>query len=238
VETKQLKIKVNGHDHVISFRTDTSDIRVIKQIFEEQQYNINRLHRAADIRDEYERIQAQGKVPVILDLGANIGASSLYFHWIWPEAKVIAVEPAKDNFDLLLENTKAYKNMLPIHAAAASTDGFSSIINDGAEKWAYRTEINAAPDGTDLAARSVQSLMAATENALPFICKIDIEGAESELFSANTDWAATFPLLAIELHDWMLPKQGASKNFQQVHAKLDRDIILVGENLFSISNQI
>ena len=80
METKQLNINVNGQDHLISFRTDTSDIRVIKQIFEEQHYNINRLNRAADITAVYERIKAQGKLPVILDLGANIGASSLYFH--------------------------------------------------------------------------------------------------------------------------------------------------------------
>jgi FkbM family methyltransferase len=238
VETKQLNINVNGQDHLISFRTDTSDIRVIKQIFEEQHYNINRLNRAADITAVYERIKAQGKLPVILDLGANIGASSLYFHWLWPDARVVAVEPAKDNFDFLRENTKAYENIVPVYAAVASTDGYSSIKNDGVEKWAYQTEINAGSDGTDLAARSIQSLMAGTENGMPFICKIDIEGAESELFSADTDWVGTFPLLAIELHDWMLPKQGASKNFLQVHATLDRDIILVGENLFSISNLI
>src|SRR5262245_8086929 len=45
---------------------------------------------------------------VIVDAGANIGLSSIWFATQYPEAKVIAIEPNRDNFALLEENTAAY----------------------------------------------------------------------------------------------------------------------------------
>jgi predicted O-methyltransferase YrrM len=37
----------------------------------------------------------------ILDLGANIGLSALYFHRQYPEASIACVEPAPKNFSML-----------------------------------------------------------------------------------------------------------------------------------------
>mgnify|MGYP000361339186 CR=1 FL=1 len=44
------------------------------------------------------------------------------------------------------------------------------------------------------------------------LLKIDIEGAEKELFSENTDyWLGKVNMIIIELHDWM--RKDCSKNF-------------------------
>jgi hypothetical protein len=67
--------------------------------------------------------------------------------------------------------------------------------------------------------------------------KIDIEGFEEELFSKNTEWVDKFPLLVIELHDWMLPRDRTSAHFLTLIATLDRDFVYIGENVFSISNR-
>ena len=72
----------------------------------------------------------------------------------------------------------------------------------------------------------------------PFICKIDIEGAEQELFSANTQWVERFPIVIIELHDWLFPARGSSANFLRAIAGMKRDFILSGENIFSISHHM
>ena len=66
----------------------------------------------------------------------------------------------------------------------------------------------------------------------PFICKVDIEGGEEFLFSKNTEWVARFPVIIVELHDWMLPWQRNSRNFLKRIANLDFDIIWRGENMF------
>jgi hypothetical protein len=73
---------------------------------------------------------------------------------------------------------------------------------------------------------------------IPFIIKIDIEGFEDELFSANTEWVQKFPILIIELHDWMLPKQGNSSNFLKIISAQNRDFLFFGENVYSIRNDL
>jgi len=60
---------------------------------------------------------------------------------------------------------------------------------------------------------------------------------ENELFSCNTGWVDSFPLLVIELHDRMLPGTANSRNFLRTAASLDRDFVHFGENVFSISNR-
>jgi len=72
----------------------------------------------------------------------------------------------------------------------------------------------------------------------PFIAKIDIEGAEAELFSRNLDWVAATPLIIIELHDWLMPKQGTARSFLKCVAAQDRDFVYFGENVLSLRNQL
>ena len=87
---------------------------------------------------------------------------------------------------------------------------------------------------------SINSLVkdAESKKLQPFIIKIDIEGFESELFSQNTEWIDRFPVLIIELHDWVRPKEKTSLTFLNAISKLDRDFVYVKENIFSISNRI
>ena len=220
----------------VALRRDTSDLSTFEQIFADTHYNHRRLTRADEITRMYEAMTADAE-PLILDLGANVGLSPLYFVKNWPAAKVVAVEPDPQNFRLLCENTAGVDNVVPINAAVASEDGAVRISNAGEESWARRTEA-AAPGGSEsIPALSVASLMKlAPEGCRPFIAKIDIEGFESNLFSQNTGWVDLFPVLYIELHDWMLPGHGTSNNFLRAISQLQRDFILSGENVVSIAN--
>ena len=49
----------------------------------------------------------------------------------------------------------------------------------------------------------------------PFIVKVDIEGVELDLFSGNTEWVARTPLLIVEPHNWLLPRDGTLRPFLQ-----------------------
>ncbi len=72
----------------------------------------------------------------------------------------------------------------------------------------------------------------------PYIFKIDIEGGEADLFNGNTDWMDKFPLIIIELHDWMLPFSGSSRSFIKAVAKYDFDLVHKGENIFLFNRRI
>ena len=69
-----------------------------------------------------------------------------------------------------------------------------------------------------------------------FIAKINIEGFERELFSRDTEWIKSFPIIIVGLHDYMLPGQGSSNNFLRRISVENRDFIPLGENIVLITN--
>ena len=71
---------------------------------------------------------------------------------------------------------------------------------------------------------------------VPFLIKIDIEGGEENLFETSTAWIDLFPLLIIELHDWLLPRKNTSLNFIRRIGQFKRDFVYNSENIFSFKN--
>ena len=47
----------------------------------------------------------------IVDVGANVGAATLYFYNAYPQATFYCYEPSKENFNCLKENTKYFNNV-------------------------------------------------------------------------------------------------------------------------------
>ena len=62
---------------------------------------------------------------IIFDIGANIGISAIYFSHRFPDAKIYAFEPIKENYQLLLENTAGLKNVKAFQVAFGMVFGFS-----------------------------------------------------------------------------------------------------------------
>jgi FkbM family methyltransferase len=182
----------------------------------------------------YSRIER----PLILDLGANIGLGTLYFAKNWPKAHIIAVEPDARNFELLKANVGGMSNITPIQGAVASEDGAVQIANPDDEAWALRTKRVSATDPNSIKAYSVKTLMEFATEAQPFLVKMNIEGFESELFSRNTEWVKSFPIIIVGLHDYMLPGQASSHNFLRRISFEDRDFRPMFENIVSIANRV
>jgi FkbM family methyltransferase len=241
---ESLRIEIVARDQsfqtTVVLRRGTSDLAAFEQIFIDNCYNLRRFARWNDIYECYHTI-LRTRIPIILDLGANIGLSSLYFAKNWPQSHIIAVEPSDENFRSMRDNVKSFSNIQQVRAAVSSNDGTVRITNPEAQSWAYKTA--SAPTGSSggIDAYSVERLLHMAPNSArysPFIAKIDIEGFENNLFSENTDWVKNFPLVVIELHDWMMPRQGNSASFLRTISQCDRDFVIYGENIFSISNAL
>jgi FkbM family methyltransferase len=225
------------------YRAGTSDESVIRQILVQRDYDVSNLSRAADVCSAYCRALKVGRQPLIIDAGANIGASTLYLADSWPEARVIAIEPDRDNLELLCSNTSGFPQVTCLHAALAAQSGEMLLVDPGQGHWGMRT----LPTDKVLAGAIVRDRIPAvgmqdllrrySSPCSPFLCKIDIEGGEKDLFADMTGWIDLFPLLVIELHDWLLPGQSTSRNFLREIAMRDRDFVYRGENIFSIANQ-
>ena len=61
--------------------------------------------------------------PLIIDCGANIGVTTLSFHYHFPDAEIHTFEPNKAVFGYLTENTKPYSNIHNHELALASEAG-------------------------------------------------------------------------------------------------------------------
>jgi len=236
-----VKDREGSFQTTVTLRHGSADVWVFSQVFLNNEYNLRRFVRWDEISTFYSQICAENKTPIILDLGANIGLASLYFTKNWPKARIIAVEPSEENYHVLCRNVTGHSNVQPIMAAIASEDGAVEIANPNAYADAYRTVLASAQSTNIVPALSVQSLLQTVpkdQDYFPYIAKIDIEGFEKDLFSKNTDWVALFPLIIIELHDWLMPRQGSSKSFLRTIAQYDRDFLFVGENVVSIANDL
>jgi FkbM family methyltransferase len=222
------------------FRQASTDEDIIRQIFVDQEHDLSRVTRTTDLLAFGRRQETRGLRPLIIDAGANIGVSPIYFLANLPNAHVVAIEPDVGNFELLMKNVEGL-DVESMRAALSASTGRARVLDPGRGYWAYRTQpISDDVTDTDAVPRvTVNSIYASHRSGFfPFLVKVDIEGAEGELFSGNTEWVALTPLIIVELHDWMLPKSGTSRTFLRCVANLDRDFITIGNNVYSIANDL
>ena len=221
------------------YRANSTDSVILRQIFADKNYHLGHLpHHHNQLQQIYQGLVQQGKTPLIIDLGAHIGAASVYWANAYPQAQVIAVEPSADNLTLLRRNTGHYP-AIHIHAAAIGPMPHVTLTDPGLGPWAYRTQPLASPGVDAEVATAVPTTTLAALRAqhpgTPFILKVDIEGAEADLFHNPSPCLAEFALIVVELHDWLYPGQQLSQPFLAWHAQHpERDFLLHGQHIFSV----
>lgn len=215
-------------------RQGTSDTMLVGQMFVDNALALNRLARAPELESWLTSCRRSGRRPLIVDGGANIGLSSVLFAEQVPDALIVAIEPEPENFVLLVKNTEGLP-VVPVPAALMRNPGWVEIEDPGDGAWAFRTRSADQTSSNTVSALSVDEILTAhSESCLPFIVKIDIEGAEKDVFDGPAEWVDLVPLIIVELHDWMLPKARSSQPVLRRLLESDRDFVMVGENLFSM----
>lgn len=217
------------------YRPDSvGDLGVMRQIFEQKDYDLHHWPQGQAIIDLLGLLKEQGRLSLIVDMGANIGASSVFFCERYPGAKLLCVEPDPTNADLLAVNMTGLNHTL-FRGAISSRAGQLSLIDPGHGDWGFRTAHidSTATEPRKVDAETVQHLIDQWgDGGVPVIAKIDIEGGEADLFADACEWMDQFPCIIIELHDWMLPGQGTSRNFLKQVAARQLDFVHRGENIF------
>lgn len=177
-------------------RLNTTDIQAYKEII---------------LRDEYH-LMLRKSPKVIIDAGANIGLTAIYFASRYPDAKIYSIEPEPSNFELLVKNTEHYQNIFPIHAALWNEDVPIQVVDCGLGHWGFQT---ATSDGVSSLSQvpglTLRTIMA--DRGIDYIdlLKIDVEGAEKEVFKGSPEWIDKVGVLIVELHDRL--KAGCSRSF-------------------------
>jgi len=206
-------IRAKNFKNPIYLRDNYSDKAIFYQVFYQQQYHLQQL----------DTFNAQ----FIIDAGANIGLASVYFSNLYPSARIIALEPEKGNFELLQKNTTAYANVTSLNKALWHKNEKINIQNPESLAASYRVEASA--DAT-IDATTVNDLLTQYQWDHIDIMKIDIEGAEKEIFAADTSWLRKVKVLIIELHDNY--KTDCTKTFFKALEDYNYEALFHHENIF------
>jgi FkbM family methyltransferase len=202
----QISLQLEKRNASFHLRWNSSDFAVFNEII---------------IRPEYQPLfdfltESNSPDPVtILDIGANIGITSVLFCCKYPKAKVYALEPDLQNFQGLKKNiieNNLTLAIVPVHGAVwskrATLDRVSDGFRDGRD-WSFQfKETFSAHGGDSVQAYSLMDLAEQFEISRVDILKIDIEGGEKELVLNDRrfpDFLRFVKLVVIEVHRQVIP---------------------------------
>lgn len=210
-----------GYPHPIFLRRPTSDILTFGQVFLNQEY-------AYPLAFDPE---------FIIDCGANIGLASVYFKNRHPNAFIVSIEPEESNFKLLQRNVSGYSKMECIQSGVWNKNAILKVEDElNLGHWGFVCKEVAVEGPNTVRAVSVKEIMHRHHFPRIDILKIDVEGAELELFSSGyEEWLPLTRVIMIELHDRF--RKGCSKSFFSALVKYDFSVFQSGENLICIRNE-
>jgi FkbM family methyltransferase len=204
-----------GLRHSVSLRLGTSDVSIYDEVV---------------VRGEYD-FPTERPTKTIVDAGANIGITALWYADRYPGAAIIAVEPHADNFGLLVENVRRHPEITPVRAALGPVSGHATLDNPSAQTCSYRyhmVDLAGATAQATVPVLTVADILDRFGMERVDLLKLDIEGAERELFQGDLDFLDRVDAIAIELHDRLVP--GCSRAFFRAVADF-RDEVWRGQTV-------
>lgn len=158
-------LAVRGLRTPVVLRPHTSDYAVFDQVFVQQQYGGLPIRRPR----------------LIIDAGANVGLSSVFFLWKYPTARVIAVEPDPANVTMAARNLQPFGSRCELVRGAVWSSRTKLDLEFGLGAWATRV----VSGGSTVEGYSLEDLRSAHCVDWIDLLKLDIEGAEAEVFRAT-----------------------------------------------------
>lgn len=148
--------------------------------------------------DERMRFSTANPRPVIVDCGANVGISILYYHVLCPEAKVICFEPDPAVFTCLKENI--------------ANNGIANVECRQEVVWVHGDGVSFGSEGADggsvLRSENTRELPSVRlkevllQHEAIDLLKVDIEGAETEVLLDCAEALQRVKYLYVEYHSF------------------------------------
>lgn len=189
---KNYRLQWNGRDIDLWLRTLGGDIFIFYEIFLDEVYKI-------------PKAWVNG-VHTVVDLGANIGLTGLYFDSLFPDANFICVEPNPYNLPVLRKNVTSFSGRVHVVEGAISDHSGHQLFDAGGRAWESKLGNNSYDNNNDNFDRLTVRLYSMPEIIDGFglseisLLKIDVEGAEVDLLRNGAEWLEIVNTIIIELH--------------------------------------
>jgi FkbM family methyltransferase len=174
---------------VFPIRMRESDVFVLEEILLERQYELQTRLRSA---------------PTIIDAGANIGISALWFLAQYPGATLHALEPEPENVRLLRANLGALSQVSVEAAAVGATT--STVMLRRASHGALHSLKSDAPAEGSISVRCVtlNDYLESKRIDRVDLLKLDVEGSEYDALLGLGDRLGLVHTIVGELHETMV----------------------------------
>ncbi len=217
--TEAVGFQPKGYAAPIHIRKNTSDTSVFDQVMLAREYDI----------------PLPFTPRTIVDCGANIGLTTVYWKNRFPDAQIVCIEPETSNYELLVKNTVAYKDVTAVKAGLWPRSAYLTIENPDGANYGFRVMESEQETPDSIRAVTVGWIMEDFGFEGIDILKIDIEGSEKEVFSENHEaWLPKVKVLIVELHDRAKP--GCAQAVLGALSKYRFNMEICGENLVFYMN--
>jgi FkbM family methyltransferase len=189
-ETFQFRMKKPA-GHALTVRSNPADLFTLEEVFGNHVYQ--------------NTLPYLGERPNIIDLGGNIGLTSLYYLIHRSKANIFIVEPNSDNFALLKSNLGRFVDSGQVNLVRGALWGKScDLVIRQPDALSNSCEMREATESDSrqdfIAGLSMVDLIAQSKFQVIDLLKVDIEGAEVELFNSDISWLTQTKALAVEFH--------------------------------------
>ncbi|SHJ00438.1 FkbM family methyltransferase [Flavobacterium terrae] len=190
IKTPNLSLVVRNQNH--------SDFSVFKQVFNKKEYKAITSYLKINL--------VKNDKMTLIDAGANVGYTSIFFLNEIKNIQVYGIEPSKDNMEVYKKNVDLNnykKNVFFYENALSGIENKSFSLNNSfrdGKDWSIATSENI--DG-EIKGITINQIIKEHELEHISCLKIDIEGAERFIFTYDNDLSflnITY-LIAIEIHD-------------------------------------
>jgi FkbM family methyltransferase len=166
-------------------RSHTTDVVVLGELIEGGSY-------------EALASAAPERVASIVDLGANTGLAACWLLRRFPAARLVAVEPHPGNLAVLRRNLAAFGDRVRIVGACIGAKE-RRVALVGAREDGYRM-LDVRDGDADTAVVTMETVFAKLGCDRIDLLKVDVEGAEAELFADCKQWIRRVGVLSVECH--------------------------------------
>ncbi len=178
-------------------KRNASDAQVFEQIIELEEYSpILAIFREKNISPR-----------TMIDAGANIGLTCLYFKSHFPDLAITALEPSEETYNRLEQiiNINHFSSVRLLKKGLWSSQTrlkADTSFRDG-QDWSFRLVEASEKEPALFETTSIDDIINKLNlNSIDFL-KIDIEGGEVEIFKdfSKIHWFDKVKIIALEIHD-------------------------------------
>lgn len=183
-------MRIEGYPHPVWYRARGSDLKVIRQVM---------------YHDGFDACHEISGARRVIDCGGNIGLASLVLLELWPNAKVVIVEPDADNMEMCRRNLAPYGDRVSYYQAGIWSHPCRLVVERGDygmdEEWSFTVRPVKEGEVGDTDAIDLCTLMDREGFEVADYVKLDIEGTEEHiLLPEHNHWIDRTHAFTVELH--------------------------------------